>query len=163
MPRNYLQGAFAIAMALAPFAVTAQDTASQPATPAAPATSPSDSGTGMTAEQQGQFDSWPADRQSTFRNWPSDYQSYYWTLTPEQQNGYWALSDQQRSQLGSLGPDQRQAALNAMMAAPGGAHGMAMSDSAGAGIPPPPASDMNKTYPPCSKTLQDNCRNRGGV
>lgn len=27
--------------------------------------------------------------------------------------------------------------------------------------PPPPAPDQE--YPPCSKTVQDSCRNRGGV
>lgn len=27
----------------------------------------------------------------------------------------------------------------------------------------PPASAMNKTYPKCTRTLQDNCRNPGGV
>ena len=27
----------------------------------------------------------------------------------------------------------------------------------------PPVADAGKTYPPCTKTLQDNCRNRGGV
>lgn len=26
----------------------------------------------------------------------------------------------------------------------------------------PPAEAMNKTYPLCSRTVQDNCRNRGG-
>ena len=26
---------------------------------------------------------------------------------------------------------------------------------------PPPASALNKTYPLCSRTLQDNCRNPG--
>ena len=31
-----------------------------------------------------------------------------------------------------------------------------------AAVPPPPASAMNKTYPVCTKMLQDNCRNRGG-
>ncbi len=28
-------------------------------------------------------------------------------------------------------------------------------------LTPPPASAMNKTYPVCSRTLQDNCQNRG--
>ena len=27
----------------------------------------------------------------------------------------------------------------------------------------PPADAMNKDYPVCSKTVQDSCRNRGGV
>lgn len=31
-----------------------------------------------------------------------------------------------------------------------------------AAVPPPPADAMNKTYPVCTKILQDNCRNRGG-
>lgn len=30
-------------------------------------------------------------------------------------------------------------------------------------LTPPPPEAMNKTYPVCSKTVQDNCRNRGGV
>ena len=27
----------------------------------------------------------------------------------------------------------------------------------------PPADAMNKTYPVCTRKLQDNCRNRGGI
>lgn len=28
-------------------------------------------------------------------------------------------------------------------------------------LPPPPAAAMNKTYPVCSRTLQDSCQNPG--
>ncbi len=28
-------------------------------------------------------------------------------------------------------------------------------------LTPPPPQELDKTYPPCTKTLQDNCRNRG--
>lgn len=30
-------------------------------------------------------------------------------------------------------------------------------------LTPPPAEAMNKSYPVCSRTVQDNCRNRGGM
>lgn len=30
-------------------------------------------------------------------------------------------------------------------------------------LTPPPTDAMGKAYPPCSKTVQDGCRNRGGV
>ena len=39
-----------------------------------------------------------------------------------------------------------------------------VTDSTPSGaLTPPPADAMNKDYPVCSKTVQDNCRNRGGV
>ena len=28
-------------------------------------------------------------------------------------------------------------------------------------LTPPPASTLNKTYPPCTRTLQDSCQNPG--
>jgi len=28
-------------------------------------------------------------------------------------------------------------------------------------VPPPPAADMNKSYPVCSRTMQDSCQNPG--
>jgi len=28
-------------------------------------------------------------------------------------------------------------------------------------VPPPPASDMNKSYPVCTRALQDSCQNPG--
>jgi hypothetical protein len=30
-------------------------------------------------------------------------------------------------------------------------------------LSPPPADAMNKTYPVCSRTVQDSCRNRSGI
>lgn len=42
-----------------------------------------------------------------------------------------------------------------------GAHGSESSSYKGA-LTQPPADAMNKTYPVCSKTRQDSCRNPGG-
>ena len=54
-------------------------------------------------------------------------------------------------------------------AAPGG---QSMSGQMSSGTPggqmstdtaSPPEATMNKTYPVCSRTVRDECRNRGGV
>jgi hypothetical protein len=38
-----------------------------------------------------------------------------------------------------------------------------MSTGTPGNMTPPPAMAMNKSYPVCSRTVTDNCRNRGGV
>lgn len=65
-------------------------------------------------------------------------------------------------------PMNADAAAMADQSNPTGAQAGAMGAAdAGASSDPalsaPPAEAMNKTYPKCTRTLQDNCRNPGGV
>ena len=154
------------------------------------AQAPATTTTSMTAEQKADYDTWPADQRTSYDSWPADQQAYYWSLTAKQRTGWWALTDQQRQQLLAMDPATRVAAWASIEkqlaaapgtpmagSAPGTRSSAQTADAAGAASAPPdpaaqpykgalnepPAADMNKTYPPCSKTVQDNCRNRGGV
>ncbi|QYU69173.1 hypothetical protein J4558_03250 [Leptolyngbya sp. 15MV] len=73
----------------------------------------------MTAEQQMEFDGWPA-----------AVQAYYWTLTPAQVEGWWALTDEQRVQVYEMTPEQRATAWASIQAQISGA---ASADAMGAG------------------------------
>lgn len=132
----------------------------------------------LTPEQQVMYEAWPVNERTSYDTWPSDYRNYYWSLTPNQQRGWWLLSDAQRTQLYTLAPDQRFAAWNSIeaqmtAAAPIPAAAPVMVDAAAAtgiavsttvtsnALPPPPASALGKTYPVCTRALQDNCQNAG--
>lgn len=104
-----------VAMLALSIPATAQDAPTTTDTQAPAATA---AGT-LTAEQQAQFDSWPADRQTAYNAWPADVQAYYWTLTPQQVQGWWALTDEQRVQVYRMTPEQRAtawASINAQLA-----------------------------------------------
>lgn len=104
-----------VAMLALSIPATAQDAPTTTDTQAPAATA---AGT-LTAEQQAQFDSWPADRQTAYNAWPADVQAYYWTLTPQQVQGWWALTDEQRVQVDRMTPEQRAtawASINAQLA-----------------------------------------------
>lgn len=168
--------ALALAAASAPAMLSAQDMGSMPMATSSWTISP---------EQQAMIGTWPMDRQTAYNAWASPWQEYYWSLTPNQQTGWWALTDDQRTQLYAMTPVQRAQAWTSIEAQLAGATpsgtmpatpypgtGMAASPASpgmvDAGPPqgkmtPPPASAMNKSYPVCSRTVQDNCRNRGGV
>lgn len=164
-----IRGALALALAAVPVALVAQDTM-----------------TTMTAEQQSAYDTWPADQRVGFDSWPVDYRTYYWTLSPIQQTGYWRLTNEQRATIAGLSPDQRLAiwaSIEAQMAgapAPTSATVMGSGDTMTTAVTqpgsetlpqvttvttssgnyaPPPATAMNKTYPLCSRTVQDSCIN----
>lgn len=154
------------------------------------AQAPATTTTTMTAEQKASYDTWPADQRTSYDSWPADQQTYYWSLTANQQTGWWALTDTQRQQLLAMDPPTRVAAWasiekqlaastgssmgNPYSAAPSNQQtadatapstmpGDSSSTSYRGALNAPPAEAMNKTYPPCTKDLQDNCRNRGGA
>ena len=143
----------------------------------------------LTPEQKTLYDSWPVERRADYDTWPQDYQVYYWSLEPDQQTGYWALSPEQRKQVYDMTPEQRTQAwasiTQQLQANPPSAEPASPTPpnpaTADSPVPPaqpqdpnynagpykgaltaPPAEAANKTYPVCSKTVTDSCRNPGG-
>lgn len=163
MSRFVLASAASLAMVCGASSIMAQEPAPTPATAT----------TAMTAEQKVSYDGWVADQRISYDSWPADQQNYYWSLTANQQTGWWALTDEQRQKLLAMDAPTRSAAwasiekqLAAVTAPTPGPANTATSQGSttykGA-LNDPPADAMNKSYPPCSKTVQDNCRNRGGA
>lgn len=77
--RNFLcASALALAVALSPAVLNAQDGST---------TAPTPSWT-VSAEQQGMIAGWPAERQTIYRGWDPAWQAYFWSLTPSQQTGW---------------------------------------------------------------------------
>ena len=149
-----LTGAAFVAALAVPAALNAQTDSAAPMAMPAPMMA-------MTPEQQAAMTGWPMDKQTMFKTWPADYQAYFWTLTPDQQTGYWALTNQQRGQIQQMTPEQRMAAWQAIQAQLAG-QPVPMAQSAPMTETVAPATEaMNKTYPLCSKTVQDSCQNRG--
>ena len=56
----------------------------------------------LTAQQQAQFDLWPADRQASYSAWPPEMQAYLWMLPPERQDVFWMLRDEDKTALVAL-------------------------------------------------------------
>lgn len=110
---------------------------------------------------------WPLDRRSAYFTWPEGARSYFWTLPADDQAAFWTLTPEQQLSIYTLPADQqaamwaslRQPAVSAEVAGPATAGQVTIVDNR---VPPPPASAMNKSYPICTKTLQDSCRNPGG-
>ncbi|MFM5930225.1 MAG: hypothetical protein ACKOPQ_04895 [Novosphingobium sp.] len=131
---------------------------------------------------------WPADLRAYYWGLPADRQRGYWALTddqrgmiykmtPEQQEKAWAAVSAQlagqtpATPVGQANPpgegvptagvpDPQAAAQSVPPAMPadpsyqGGPYKGALT--------PPPETAMNKTYPVCTRKLQDSCRNPGG-
>ena len=140
------------------------------------------------AAQRSDYDSWSPEYQAYYWSLTAPQQKGYWALTPDQRGQIYKMTPEQQAvawnsisqqmagktpttppaQANPPGegmpttgvPDPQsagQAARPAMPADPnyqGGPYKGAMT--------PPPATAMDKTYPVCSKTVTDNCRNRGG-
>ncbi|MET0250881.1 MAG: hypothetical protein ABW203_01755 [Novosphingobium sp.] len=170
MRRLLLAGAAALA-----FAGTPQILAAQP----------------MAPDQQSAYQGWAPDQRGSYDSWSPDLKSYYWTLTPSQQRGWWQLNDEQRTMVHGLPPEQRTAAWQSIESQLAGGQpspppppgaGMPPPLPSGAAMPPPPPGGptgmsqppmndsmaspdspqaMNKSYPVCSRTVQDGCQNAG--
>ncbi len=102
MKRTLLAAAASLALALPAGAAFAQDTVV--------ARDAAGNTVVLSAEQQADYDAWPADRRTSYDAWPNTYRTYYWTLAPEQQTGWWALTDEQRTRVYAMTPEQRTAA-----------------------------------------------------
>jgi hypothetical protein len=180
MRTHFLTGAAALSLVAVPFAAAAQQ--------ASTTTETAVSGPYvLTTEQQATYDAWPPDRQTVYTAWVPVYQEYYWTLTPAQADAYWLLTDEQRAKIHGMTPDQRTIAWQsierqlagaqtaneanaavrpvtettvATRVTPDGQEQAVVTTSTGNAVPPP-AQALNKSYPLCSKTVQDSCQNRG--
>lgn len=187
MRRFLAMSALALTLTASPAALIAQtmpDTTSPTGSQNATSAPPTAGATAYTPgpSEMSQMDTWPAEQKAKYQAWPADYKEYFWTLDADQQKGWWALTDEQKSQVFAMAPDERakiwptivgqvtgqsMASANPMPASPTATPPASASmDSAPASsgaMATPPATAMNKTYPLCSKTVTDSCRNRGGV
>lgn len=181
--RNLILSAGA-AIALATVPALAQETDND-----AKAATSVDAGS-LSADQQAIVAAWPAERQTLYSSWSPEYQTYFWTLTPEQQQAYFVLTPAQREQIAAMTPTQRTAAwqsITRQLAAGANAGDTSVAARTGDEVPAPaqatppdtaasgagavvtsagnlaapPASGLNKKYPVCSRTIQDECQNPG--
>lgn len=142
-----------------------------------------------TAEQKADYDAWPAEYKTYYWSLTPERQKGYWALTPEQREQIFKMAPAQQElawksvvdQMAGLSTAPAQTQANPQgpgtpttgVPAPQTAQqavppAMPADPSYQAGpykgaLTPPPASAMNKEYPVCTKTLQDSCRNPGGV
>lgn len=140
-------------------------------------------------QQRTDYDAWPAEYQIYYWSLTADQQQGYWALTPEQREQIYKMAPAQRELAWKSVVDQMKglaagpAQVQANPKGPGTPiTGAPAPQTAGQPVPPampadpdyqagpykgaltpPPASAMNKEYPVCSKTVQDSCRNPGGV
>lgn len=141
------------------------------------------------ADRQADYNSWPAQNQVYYWGLSPDRQEGYWALTADQRGQIYQMSPQQQElawqsvvqQLNGQQPTTPMGQANPpgtgmptagvpdpQMASQSARPAMPADESYQGGpykgaLTPPPATAMNKDYPVCSKTVQDNCRNRGGV
>lgn len=140
------------------------------------------------AQRQTDFQGWTGEDQTYYWTLTPEQQEGFWALTPDQRGQIYKMTPEQRAlawqsiaqQLKGQTPSTpagqanppgqgiptagvpnpqtaNQATQPAMPADPsyqGGPYKGANT--------PPPADAMNKDYPVCSKTVTDNCKNRGG-
>ena len=134
------------------------------------------------------YDAWPVTYQTYYWTLTPEQQEGYWALTDDQRGKIYQMTPEQRAiawksitqQLAGQTPTTPPGQANP----PGqGVPTAGVPDPQMAGQPvrpampadesyqggpykgaltPPPSDAMNKTYPVCSKTVQDGCRNRGG-
>lgn len=136
-------------------------------------------------DQQLEIDAWPVEQKGKYAAWPASHQEYFWSLDADQRKGWWALTAEQKAQVYAMTPDQRAQVWPSIVAQVNGqavppaaatppvesaaapAASGAMSADAAASVPANNmariASSAGKTYPLCSKTVTDSCRNPGGV
>jgi len=140
------------------------------------------------APQQSDYDAMPADYQAYYWGLTPEQQKGYWALTPDQRGKLYKMSPEQQKmawqsisqqlagqtpttppgQANPPGPGVPTAGVPNPQTANQAAQPAMPADEAYQGGPykgaltPPPADAMGKTYPVCSKTVTDSCRNRGG-
>ncbi|MFM5893347.1 MAG: hypothetical protein ACKOQM_02815 [Novosphingobium sp.] len=141
-----------------------------------------------TAEQRSSYDSWPGAYQTYFWTLTPAQMTGWWRLsaeqrtqmmamTPEQQAATWTSVEAQLTgqpapavvQANPVGSNDAPVATppNPPMADSPVAPAQPADPSYQAGpykgaLTPAPAEAMNKTYPVCTRKLQDSCRNPGG-
>jgi len=141
------------------------------------------------APQKSDYEAWPAEYKVYYWTLNSDQQKGYWALTPDQRGQIYKMTPEQRQMAwnsvvqqlagktpttppgqanppgmgmptaGVPDPQMAQQSVRPAMPADPGYQGGPYKGA----LTPPPATAMAKDYPVCSKTVQDGCRNRGGV
>ena len=141
------------------------------------------------AQKRSDYDSWTVESQTYYWTLEPDQQTGYWAMTPDQRGMIYRMTPEQRAQawnsvsaqmegqtpttpMGQANPpgtgmptsgvpDPQMASQSAPPAMPSDPsyQGSAYKGA----LTPPPATAMNKTYPVCTRTRQDSCRNPGGV
>ena len=140
------------------------------------------------ADRQSDYQAWPIDYQTYYWTLTPQQQEGYWALTPDQRGQIYKMTPQQRAlawqsiqqQLNGQTPTTPAGQANppgqgvptAGVPNPQSANQAAQpampSDQSYQGGPykgaltPPPADATDNTYPVCSRSVTDNCRNRGG-
>lgn len=110
MKRVILAGTTALALAIAPSLVSAQDGMMNKDG------MKMDHHTMKTPEQMTMYDGWTAEQRASFDAMPSQQQGYFWTLDENQRRGWDALNEEQRTRIYAMAPQQRTAAWNSVMA-----------------------------------------------
>lgn len=139
--------------------------------------------------QKADYESWPNDYKVYYWTLNTDQQKGYWALTTDQRGQIYKMTPEQRQmawnsviqqmkgetpatpagQANPPGPGVPTAGVPDPKSANQAARPAMPADENYQGGPykgaltPPPATAMDKDYPRCSKTVTDNCRNRGGV
>lgn len=142
-----------------------------------------------TPAQKADYESWPNDYKVYYWTLNADQQKGYWALTADQRGQIYKMTPEQRQmawnsviqqmkgetpatppgQANPPGPGVPTAGVPDPKTASQAARPAMPADENYQGGPykgaltPPPATAMDKEYPRCSKTVTDNCRNRGGV
>lgn len=141
------------------------------------------------ATRRADYDAWPAEYKNYYWSLTPEQQEGYWALTPEQREQIFKMAPEQRelawksvveqmkgqsaapaqTQANPQGPGMPTTGVPAPQAAQQSVPPAMPADQSYQGGPykgaltPPPASEMNKDYPVCTKKIQDSCRNPGGV
>lgn len=144
----------------------------------------------LAADQRASFDTWPADYQAYFWTLTPNQMHGWWKLTPAQRAQIMAMTADQRvsswTSIEAQLAGQSAASIPPVSANPVGSADLPTDTppnpaSAAMPVPPampadpayqatpykgaltaPPVEALNKVYPLCTKTVRDNCRNRGG-
>lgn len=140
------------------------------------------------ANRQTDYRAWPVEYQTYYWTLTPEQQEGYWALTQDQRGQIYKMTPQQRAlawqsiqqqmkgqtpttpagQANPPGQGMPTAGVPNPQAANQAAQPAMPADESYQGGPykgaltPPPADATNKTYPVCSRTVTDNCRNRGG-
>jgi len=139
------------------------------------------------SERRDQYEAWPVDYRTYYWTLTPVQQEGYWALTADQRGQIYKMTPQQRTAAWIAIQQQRAGRLPSTPAGQANPPGRGMPT---AGVPdprtanqaaqpampadesyqggpykgaltPPPAAAMDKSYPVCSKTVTDGCRNRG--
>lgn len=183
--------ALAAAPALAQDASTDSDTSAAAATPTTKLTTEQQAIVdAWPADKQTMYAAWSPEYQAYFWTLTPEQQEGYWVLTPTQRSQIAAMTPAQRTiawqSIGRQLATGAKASDTSLAARTGGevpapaqtadqanaaaapAQPSAAASGAGAvvtaypgNLAPPPASALNKNYPVCSRTIQDECQNPG--